>query len=70
MGSHCEEKPVGEGKEDLAAPSAFCSSVGGGALTSIWHGCCSVVLWTYNNGTTVSKLRTVRTKTAVSLCRM
>lgn len=42
MGRHSEEKPVGEGKKELAVSLAFCSSVGGGALTNIWHGCCLV----------------------------
>lgn len=51
MGGHGNEKPVGEGKKELAVPLAFCSSVGGRALANIWHGYCSVAFLPYNNGT-------------------
>lgn len=45
-----KKKPVGEGKEELAVPLAFCGSVGGRALASIWRGGFSVVSTPYNNG--------------------
>lgn len=50
-GGHGKEKPVGEGKKELALALAFCSSVGGRALANIWLGCCSVAFSPYNNGT-------------------
>lgn len=44
MGGHGKEKPVGEGKKELAAPLAFCSSVGGRALAGTVYGTAVVQL--------------------------
>lgn len=69
MGGHSEEKPVGEGKKELAASLAFCSSEGGGALTNIWHGCCSLASSPCHSGI-IRKLEVVGAIAAVNFDRM
>lgn len=44
MGGHCKEKPVGEGKKELAVPLVFCNSVGSRALASTVYGTAVVQL--------------------------
>lgn len=68
-GCTATEKPVGEGKKELAVPLAVCSSVGGGALTSIWRGCRSVASSPYQQWYS-QKARAGWMITAVFPCRL
>lgn len=65
-GGQGKEKPVGDGKKELAGPLAFCSSVGGRALTSLCHSHCSFPLLPQSE----MYARKRSAKLPVNICRM
>lgn len=68
-GGQGKEKPVGDGKKELAGPLAFCSSVGGRALTSLCHSHCSCALVPQNKMYR-REARIRSAKLPVNICRM